>query len=332
MLYSQAEIIKHHREQKGMTQSQLAEGICSRHHIVKAEAGTRKLSDFVFKDVLLKLGLRPGDFNAGIDAEDNDTIFYLQMEDALKIPDYSYDRGPSIKLKNDLNNYLDERKNALTDAKYWELLKLRIEIRIHRPDFAGSAKHEIDSSKVLKLREYAINAIKLFRPDFDIEKIDTYYLARREYALIQSLAYSYGYLEELSKEVEILDKLKTNFEKNQKTLYMDSTLNTFYATLLSAIGINYRLLGLWEECLQHSINSKDIFLKSNDIVEYLQSLWNQSYSLMKLKRTDEGKTYFKKYFMLLYAIGDGYAGYDIAERKKMYEDEFGGTIDIREDW
>ncbi|MDR2168381.1 MAG: helix-turn-helix transcriptional regulator [Clostridiales bacterium] len=332
MLYSQAEIIKHHRELKGMTQSQLAEGICSRHHILKAEAGTRKLSDFVLKDVLLKLGLNPIDFNVGIDTADNDTIFYLQMEDALKTADYSFDRAPSIKLRNDIINYLGGRKNALVDARYWELLKLRVEIRIHRPDFAGSNKHEIDASKVLKSREYAISALKLFRPDFDIAKIDTYYLARREYMLIQSLAYSYGYLGELSKEIEVLDKLKINFEKHQKTLYMDTTLNTFYATLLSAIGINYRLLGMWEQCLQHSINSKEIFLKSNDIVEYLQSLWNQSFSLMKLGRAGEGEESFKKYFMLLYAIGDGYAGYDIAERKKMYEDEFGGNIDIKVAW
>ena len=99
MLYSQHEIIKHHRELKGLTQSQLAEGICSRGHIVNAEAGTRKLSPFVFKNILHKLDLNPSDFNIGIDVEDNDTIFFLQKESELLTHVANWDRKGLDKIK-----------------------------------------------------------------------------------------------------------------------------------------------------------------------------------------------------------------------------------------
>ena len=111
MLYSQHEIIKHHRELKGLTQSQLAEGICSRGHIVNAEAGTRKLSPFIFRDILQKLDLNPGDFNIGIDVEDNGTTFLLQKESELLTHVANWDRKGLDKIKNDIKNFTNERTN-----------------------------------------------------------------------------------------------------------------------------------------------------------------------------------------------------------------------------
>ena len=332
MLYSQAEIIKYHRELKGLTQSQLAEGICSRFHIVKAEAGTRKLSDFVFRDVLAKLGLDPFNFNAGISAEDEDTVFYRQVESSLLNMTAETWLEQSVKAKNEIVNYLNGQKTKPKEAKRWELLLLRAEMSILLPCYSNEFDPETDMPNLAKVREYAIRAIKLFRPDFEIEKIDSYFLTTREYGFITNYALTFGYAGELSKEQAILNKLRANLEKNHKILYGNKALNSIYSALLRNIGENYQLLGMWEECLQHNIENMEIFQKSNDITDYAVSLWNKAYSLMKLERIDEGKDCFKQLFMLLYGLGDRFVHFKISDLKKKYEDAFGGGIDIREDW
>lgn len=329
MLYSQAEIIKHHREQKGLTQSQLAEGICSRFHIVKAEAGTRKLSDFVFRDVLLKLDLEPHDFNVGISTEDNDTIFYLQMEEALRIPDYSNSREHSKKIKDDIINYISVRKIEPANAKYWELLKLRADILINLPGVVTAyTDSDLFHPNVLKARECAIEAVKLFRPNFELEKINTYFLTLREYDLLKNMALTYGYAGELKKEVEITDKLITNIEMNHKNLADNHTLNSYYTALLGNNGTNYNLLEMWGECLETNSKCMNMFIKSANIMYYIGGLYSKAYALMKLGRTDEGRECWKKYFMLLYVFGESFTGINISTSKKDYESTFGETLDI----
>ena len=332
MLYSQAELIKHHRELKGMTQAQLAEGICSRFHIVKAEAGTRKLSDFTFKDVLLKLGLNPRDFNVGINTEDNDTLFYLQMEEAMRNPDYLTSKEKCIQIKNDIDNYLSGLKEEPANPTHWKELKLHAEIFIHMTRADSQYKPIIIMSDVLKVRECATEAIKLFRPDFDLDKIETYYLTRREYGLLNTIAATYRYTDDVQKNVEILEKLKANFEKHNKNFYENRDLNEFYSILIGNIGIGYKFLDMWEKALELNTYSMKLSSDTSNFIVYAQSLYNKADALMKLGRTDEGKEHFKRFFMYIIALGDGYGGWDISQLKKMYEDEFGGTIDIMADW
>ena len=331
MLYSQAEVIKHHRELKGLTQRQLAEGICSRVHIVNAEAGTRKLSAFVFKNVLLKLDLNPHDFNLGINTEDNDTIFYLQKEREMLTCVANWDRNGLRKIKVDIYNYSQTSQTSQTDSKIRELLTLTIDMHLNMPQSDNIHNPDLSKPDILKARECAIRAIKLYRPDFDLNKMAAYFLTIREYGLISALATTYGYLDDLSKQVEILDKLKINYEKNQKIMIENYAVNTFYAGLLTNIGINYKLLGMWEECLRQATENMDIFLKYNDIKFYARGIYQRAYSLMKLGRADEGKEYYNKFFMIAYVL-DGYAAINFAVVKKEYEEVFGGTIDIRAEW
>jgi len=331
MLYSQQEIIKHHRELKGLTQSQLAEGICSRNHIVNAEAGSRKLSSFIFKEVLLKLGLNPHDFNIGIDVEDNDTIFFLQKEKEMLTYVSNWDREGLIKIRGDIDNYLETQRGKQTDAKIRELLTLTIDAHLNLPQADNIHNPDLPKPNVKIAREYVTKAIKLYRPDFDLEKIETYFLTIREYSLISTLATTYGYQDDLQREVGILDKLKVNFEKNQKIIAGNYSINTFYSGLLTNIGINYKLLSMWEECLHQATENMDIFLKHNNIKLYARAIYQRAYSLMKLNRTDEGKGYYNKFFMIAYVL-DGYAAINFAVVKKEYEEVFGGAFDIRVDW
>ena len=336
MLYSQAEIIKHHRELKGMTQSQLAEGICSRFHIVKAEAGTRKLSDFVFRDVLLKLGLNPSDFSVGIGAEDKDTLFLLQMEEALKAFDYSAGKERAKKIKNDISNYLSIQKNKSKNDTFWKLLVLLADFNIYLPSSDDGTKPEMLMSDILKARECSVKAIELFRPDFDLEKIDTYFLTKRERALIIDIATTYSLAGETQKEIEILERLKNNLEKNHKDFLRSPILKDDYLTLLSNIGMSYKDLEMWEKCLQHNEYSINIFLNAENIRSYAICLDSMAMCLMRLGRINEGKECYKRLLMFFYGLGSGYEKLNIpkliAITKGGYEKDFGDTIDISEEW
>jgi len=327
MLYSQQEIIKHHREAKGMTQSQLAEGICSRGHIVNAEAGSRKLSTFVFREILLKLGLNPHDFNIGTDVEDNDTIFFIQKERESQTHVANWDRAGLEQVKNDINGYTGTQ----TDAQIRELLTLIINMHLNLPQADNIHNPELPRPDVLKARDYAIKAIKLYRPDFDLNEINSYFLTIREYSLISALATTFGYMNDLQKEVEILSTLKSHYEKHHKIIVTNYAVNTLYASWLTNIGINYKLLGMWEECLQQATENMETFLKYNDIKLYARAIYQRAYSLMKLGRACEGQSYYKKFFMIAYVL-DGYAAINFAVVKREYEEVFGGTLDIRVDW
>ena len=336
MLYSQAEIIKYHRELKGLTQSQLAEGICSRFHIIKAEAGTRKLSDFVFKDVLLKLGLDPGNFNSGIDTEDNDTLFLLKTEEELKNFDYSAGKEKTKKIKSNIENYLSRKKISSKNDKHWKFLVLLADSYLHMPSSDNGIKPEILLSDCAKARDCSIEAIKLFRPDFDLEKISGYFLTNREYSLIIDIAASYAYAGELEKEIEILERLKLNLEKNHKNFLQGSVYKDRYLSLLINIGMSYKDLELWEKCLRHCEDSISMFLNAEKIRSYIICLDSMAMCLMKLGRTTEGKECYKRLLMFFYGLGDKYEKLNIPElistTKREYEKDFGGTIDIREDW
>ena len=335
MLYSQKEIIKNYRKLAGLTQSQLAEGICSRIHIVNAETGVRKLSDFVFRDVLLKLGLNPNDFNIGIDIEDNDTVFFLQKYEEISTSVANWNRDNLIKIKDEINDYLIEKTTEPANAKAREFLMLVIETHINMPQSDNINNPDLPKPDILKAREYATKAIKLYRPTFDLNKIDSYFLTMREYQLINTLATTYGYLNDLPKEIEILNTLKINFEKNQKNIIeikgLNPNINAFYSGLLTNIAINYKLLGMWEECLTQSIKNMEIFLKCNDIRLYARAIYQRSYSLMKLDKKEEGRHYYNKFFMLAYVL-DGFSGINFAVVKKEYEEVFGETMEIRVDW
>ena len=208
---------------------------------------------------------------------------------------------------------------------------LTIDTHLNLPQADNIHNPHLPKPDVLKAREYVTKAILLYRKDFDLEKIETYYLTVREYSLISTLATTYGDDNDLAKEVAILAKLKANYEAHQQIIVENFAVNTFYTGLLTNIGINYKLLGMWEECLAHATTNMEFYIKYNDVKLYARAIYQRAYSLMKLGRIDEGKYYYNRFFMLAYVLHGEYAiNFDIV--KKEYEEVFGGTVDEKVEW
>ena len=211
------------------------------------------------------------------------------------------------------------------------MLLLTIEMHLNMPQADNINNPDLPKPDILKAREYAIEALKINRPNFDLEKIGEYFLTQGEFAIISTLATTYGYANDLATEVDILAKLKVNYEKNHKIVIADLAITDFYSMLLTNIGINYKLLERWEECLQQAISNMDFYIKSNDIRLYCRAIYQRAYSLMKLGKTAEGKEYYKKFFMLAHVL-DGEFAINFAVVKKEYEEVFGGQVDIAVAW
>jgi len=202
---------------------------------------------------------------------------------------------------------------------------------LHLPQSDNIKNPDLPKPDVTKARALALEIIALFRKDFDMDKIDTYFLTTREYNLLSKIAATYGYEKNLDKSLEIWFKLKINYERNHKIVVQNYAINTFYVDLLANLGITYKLQGRWEECLDHATENMVTFLQYNDIKAYSRALYQRAYSLMKLGRTEEGKSYYNKFFMLSYVF-DGYAAIHFDIVKKEYEDVFGGVVDEQVDW
>ena len=135
----------------------------------------------------------------------------------------------------------------------------------------------------------------------------------------------------MPKEIEILNNLKANYDKHQKLVLENLAVSTFYTALLTNIGINYKLLGMWEECLELAISNMDFFLQHNDVKLYARAIYQRAYSLMKLGQIEEGKYYYNRFFMLAYVL-DGEYAINFAIVKKEYEEVFGGVVDEKVEW
>ena len=185
-----------------------------------------------------------------------------------------------------------------------------------------------------KARDYTIQAIKLFRPDFDLDKIVTYFLTEREYSLLNTLAITYGELGDWEKQLEIMKNLKTSLETHSKIIieyFGQRHVNKTYRALRLNIDIASASLGRWEECVQIATENMEFFLKYNDINLYARSIYRRAFSLLKLGRTEEGNEYYKKFFMLAYVL-DGNFSLNFDFVKKQYEELFGGQLEISAAW
>ena len=68
-LFNAGAIIRETRIAHGLSQEKLAEGICSRHTVVKIEGGTRKPDWYTFRALARKLGLEPDMYYSSVVSE-----------------------------------------------------------------------------------------------------------------------------------------------------------------------------------------------------------------------------------------------------------------------
>jgi len=323
-LYNANLMIRESRMAQGLTQEQLAEGICSRETIVKLEKGERKPNWFVFREILLRLGLNPEIYQDEIVSKNDIHVLKKWNEcDRLLIAR----KLDEVKSELDI---IETEKNS-PSGKMWQtglgyLAILSIKASFYSIDSLDGNKYKNPEQAI----KYSLECLRITRPDFEVDRIPEYYLATHEYQLLNSLALAYGELEGDAKAIELWRKLKINMEKNYSVSIRDAS-NEWYRNLLCNITIMLLKSELYEECLQSAEESLAIAQATHSLFHYQNALGAKAFSLLKLGRKDEGEELYKKFMLLRYAM-DGYPGIDFESTKIWYEENFHGQLALSVSW
>jgi len=318
-------MIKEARLAKGLTQEQLAEGICSRETIVKLEKGDRKPSRFVYREILHRLGLEQF-YYQGIGAES------LGSEGELAVAQASNRLGNLTAaddddgIKAELDTIDSEIEKGSAVGKVWlSPFGYRVFLEA-KANFYCYGKYENPELAV----KYAVEYLKLARPDFEIDKIQDYFLATHEVSTLNALAIAYVKLDGPVRALEIMQKTKQSIEKNyhgHKNLRLEHT----YKVLIGNIITGLNKAGQYEACLDLANECLDNSMFGGDVLFQQQCLNCKAKALMHLGQKAEGEELYKKVLLASYGL-DGYGGINFAEGKKYYEDTFGGELDLSVEW
>ena len=307
-IFNAGMLIAYLRKSANLTQEQLAEGICARESIGKIERGERKPDWFTFRNIMHRLGQDPElYFN---DYADKDEIYVLEKFKQCEVYVNAFNHK---KLKRELDMLekhplFAPRTNKRNSLGY--LVFLRLKANLHAQ---GEYK---DLSLAMKC---TLDCLRHRRPDFEIDKINEYFLSHDEFLLVNNLAIISRELEGLPAALDIWLKLKENHDRNYSLNPKDDNA---YRVLVMNIAIALKLSKRYEECLKIATEGYDKSLAHNDLKSFSRFLYQRAFCLMKLGQKEEGKALYKKFLMFAYVM-DGYANICFKTVMKEYEDEFG---------
>ena len=310
-LYNASALIKKLRIAHGFTQEKLAEGICSRATISKIERGERKPDWFILLNVLQKLGVKPDDFHSNISEliSDNEAYIITKRDECQR----HFEANDFDSLKNILDELAqDERftKSYAEKGGRGYQIYLRYKALLH---IRGQYE---DTPACIN---YAMECIRLSRPDFEIERISEYFLSPEELQLLSIIAVAY---EDMT--IEILRQIKSNYEEHYTANAQgDRRYRELLLNIVSAL-IN---AGHYEECLEVAEEGLSYALMHSEMRTCLIYFRHTAWCLMKLGRTKEGKEQYKKFLMLAYVM-DSYSIVSVEEAQRSFEEAFGDKVSI----
>ena len=300
------------RKASGLTQKQIAEGICSRQTISMIESGDRKPDWYTFSNVMRKLNVDPTQYYNNIASKDEMELFN-KVEEVIKLSRALDYEG----LKTSLDE-IEHDERYSKDYGYLILLGLKSSVY-------GQGPYK-NAELALK---YSYEFIRIFRPDFEIEKIPEYFLSDSDIKAIQRLALAYNCSNEFEKVLRIKYMLLENFKKNY-TSEVDGTFRYIQCTLITNIVRTLvEFVKRYDEAIQVIDNNIDIMKHANMVSLYMYTLMYKAAAYMHLGRKTEGEDAYKRCLMYAHAVDDNFAlNMTIENVKSFFKKELGYELDI----
>jgi transcriptional regulator with XRE-family HTH domain len=287
MLLNIGDLVKNRRLELGLTQAQVAEGICSRETINQLEHNKTLPRLFVIDKVLDKLTI-DGDTLLTLPSSRQD-IYSLKKQSEIHRHMYNTEKFPAEGGKN-LREALEALSNDMDiDESYKSFLL----------DFGYTHLYIYsEADQNLELGEArAIAFLRKYRPDFDFSELHTYYLTSYELNVISRLSCLYRLKNEPATAVYILEAIKTFQEEKQ----LDKDLRGFRPIFISTImhlADTYLVSCRFEETLALT-NAYYPHLKEHDSLRLVMKiLYVNCLALLNLGRKDEGTEIFNKISLL----------------------------------
>jgi len=311
MLFNVGNLVRELRKMKGLTQEKLAEGICSRSTILMIEKGERKPDWFTFRNIMARLGEDPNKFN--IEIADNEETFVVRkhLEWLAYIRECDYE---SMKKEIELHK---NDKRFLNGRGRFFFLKLKT-------CFYNMGPY-MDCQIAI---ECALESIRLTRPDFEINNINTYFLAPHEIETINNLANAYSNHDEPEMSLKILRLLKENLGLHYASFL---NFNQFYLLILVNLAEDLNRLDILNESLEVCAEGMEVSLGCRDMLYYMNFVLTKAECLMKLGNKTEGKELFKQVMLFSYAT-QGKTGMDFNEIAADYMEKYNEKIDLSLPW
>jgi len=329
-LYKTNLLIKETRKARGMTQEQLAEGICSRETIVKFEGGSRKPHWFVLGQLMERLGLDPDVYG---DEMASSTDFEL-LEQHQKITDlyktYKLDEVAAEIEKIDV--LMKSPDGKMWQTEYGRRMHLRLKADFY--SFGVWAPERYPHLNPQLAVDCVFECIRITRPDFVIENISDYFLSEYELRLLHFLARAHVAID-ANRAVEIWRAVKSNMQegylRSAKGNFDKHTATATYVRTLHQMSQALNNFELYEEALQLAQEGSEIAIQYHHIYEYAVFFSVKANALHGLGRIGESDEYIKK-SLLFKHLFDGHYGLDFERDKKHFENYSGRKLDLTVPW
>jgi len=310
-------ILRELRKTQGLTQEQLAEGICSRSTITMIEQGKRRPDWWTFKQLAAKLGIEPEQYFNDIANEDEVYIFnkYATISKLSFIQDYDAMKLELLKLEQD-EKFTKEKGSS----GYRLLLNLKIIYYIDSPN------KDLDVAI-----ECCLERLKLFRPDFDLNEVENYVLTPEELSIIDCLLEAYTLLCRYDEAIDYRKKIIANFERK----YIAMTLRVLeaYAWSISFFAHTLVRAGQYEEAIEAANKGIDVTFGEYTMCRQFQDCTlYKAKALMRLGKKEEGHELMKRYLAYLYSMSKDAILPEYESTQKEFEKDFGYKLDFTLPW
>ncbi len=305
-LYRSDILIKELRIQKGLTQKQLCEGICTQEELSRIERGKRRPTYTVLSQLLQRMGEDPDKYYTDIITTEDKEIIDIKS----RLTNLSREKTEQAdKDIEEILNNLENNKKFKNGVNRQFLLNIRSILAFHCKEYE-------------EMLRYAVEALKMTKPSFDENMIDSYILSIDEIKLVNTIAAAYGVKSNLEKSTKILLKLKVSMDKN----YLEEDQKyKIYLHLLQNLTKNLGLLKRYNENISfcdHGINLSKLH-RDSFFTPYF--IFNKAYSLLYLGKKEEGIALVNEAYAFFSATG---SSSELNKISSFMLNEFGITLPL----
>jgi len=315
-LFNAGMLISETRKARGLTQAQLAEGICSRETISRIEQGTRKPDWFIFNNVLHRLGLDPKQYSN--DIADEDELFLFNIFEEWSGMGKRFDQDA---IKTSIEECEKDPRFAQGLGKY---LLLKVKITLYSQGKYADAKKALDC---------AIQCLQVSRPDFAVDKIPEYFLSPDEVTTLLNMGVIYSNLSaEEGGGVEMgIKVLELTLDNMKKNFFSVVSHENYMLNFMSNLCFWLNNSEQFEKALVLCDEAIALAMKRVNITVYINFLGFKAQALANTGNMEEADELYKKAILFRYVM-DGQGDWDFNDAKQIYETSFGKKLDLSVPW
>lgn len=247
------EYLRQRREDLGLTQAQLCEGICEPITVSRLENGKQVPSYTRIKALLQRLGL-PGSRYFALLSRNEENIELLQKElrsDVICFERATAEERPHIR-EQALAKLEELEQLAEPDDRIIQQYILSTRVSLGKPDGAYNFEDQLDM---------LLEAIRLTVPRFDLEEINLGRYSMAETTIINQIARCYSHMGQKTKAIDIYRQLLKYIDKNDRNL---PKYANHFCLIAHNYAINLSLEKRYQECVEIADRGRQVCVRYGD--------------------------------------------------------------------